>query len=362
MTWTIVLCTLTGLALAATLLSFVRVAHGFFRSFSFPRLQILAVALALLPLIVAFVRPIGVMEVAVVADLVTIVIQSLSILPFTPLWRKQSKALTAEAAGDASVSILSCNVKMSNRDYDATLRMARAADPDIAVFMETDQPWCDALDPLRESLPHVVAAPEDNAYGMILFSRLPLEDTLIDHIVMEEVPSIAATVTLRDGQRFRLHAIHPEPPVPSVDSVGRDAELLQVAAIVAEESLPSVVSGDLNDVAWSHTTRLFQRVSGLLDPRIGRGFYNTFDARFPFLRWPLDHLFHDPRFALVDMQRLPAGGSDHFPMLFRLALTRSTEGAAAPKPEDSQDRQERREIVREGKELDREAIGTDWET
>lgn len=362
MTWTIVLCTLTGLALLATLLSFVRVAHGFFRSFSFPRLQIFAVAVVLLPLVVVFVRPMGLMEMTAAANLVTIIIQALSILPFTPVWRKQSKAKKASEVGDESVTILSCNVKMSNRDYDATLRMARDGDPDIAVFMETDQPWCDALEPLRETLPHVVAAPESNAYGMILFSRLALDDIRIDHLVMEEVPSITVTVTLRDGQRFRLHAVHPEPPVPSIDSVGRDAELLIVADTVSKESLPSIVSGDLNDVAWSHTTRLFQRVSGLLDPRIGRGFYNTFDARFPFLRWPLDHLFHDPRFALVDIQRLPAGGSDHFPMLFRLALTGSAEGAATPTPEDTGDRQERREIVREGKDLDREAIGTDWET
>ncbi|BDA86648.1 endonuclease [Aureimonas sp. SA4125] len=361
MIWTILLCTLTGLVLAATLLSFVRVAHGFFRSFSFPRLQIFAVAVVLLPLIILFVRPMGLMEVTAAADLATIVIQALSILPFTPLWRRQSKAKAASEVGDESVTILSCNVKMSNRDYDATLRMTREGDPDIAVFMETDQPWCDALDSLRETLPHVVAAPEDNAYGMILFSRLSLSDIRIDHLVMDEVPSITVTVTLRDGQRFRLHAVHPEPPVPSVDSVGRDAELLLVADIVSKESLPSVVSGDLNDVAWSHTTRLFQRVSGLLDPRIGRGFYNTFDARFPFLRWPLDHLFHDARFALVDMQRLPAGGSDHFPMLFRLALTPNTAGAAEPQPEDAEDRAEMREIVAESETLDRAAIGVDWE-
>ena len=153
----------------------------------------------------------------------------------------------------------------------------------------------------------------------------------------------------------------PEPPVPSADSAGRDAELLQVATVVVEESLPSIVSGDLNDVAWSHTTRLFQRVSRLLDPRVGRGFYNTFDARYRFVRWPLDHLFHDARFALVDMQRLPAGGSDHFPMLFRLALTPNSEDAERPESEDRSDRQERQAIVDDGLSIDRKAIGSDWE-
>jgi endonuclease/exonuclease/phosphatase (EEP) superfamily protein YafD len=292
---------------------------------------------------------------------VVVIVQSLSIMPFTPLWKRQSKSYKGRPGDLNVVSILSYNVKMSNRDYGATLAIARSCDPDIAVFMETDQPWCDALMPLKEGLPHVVADAQDNAYGMILFSRFPLSEISVDYLVMEDVPSFAMTVTLPDGQPFRFHAVHPEPPVPHIDSVGRDAELLTVADIVAKEKLPSIVSGDLNDVAWSHTTRLFQRVSRLLDPRIGRGFYNTFDARFPFLRWPLDHLFHDARFAIIDMQRLPAGGSDHFPMFFRLALTRSAEGADMPDPEDATDRAEKREIIAEGEALDRDAIGIDWE-
>ena len=87
---------------------------------------------------------------------------------------------------------------------------------------------------------------------------------------------------------------------------------------IAREAKPVIVAGDLNDVAWSRTSRLFRRLSGLIDPRIGRGFYNSFHAHHWWLRWPLDHVFYSPDFLLHGLQRLPAFGSDHFPILIDL--------------------------------------------
>jgi hypothetical protein len=80
------------------------------------------------------------------------------------------------------------------------------------------------------------------------------------------------------------------------------------------------VAGDLNDVAWSATTRLFRQLSGLLDLRTGRGLYNTFNANHWYARWPLDHFFVSSHFKVIDIQRMPPVGSDHFPLLINLAV------------------------------------------
>jgi endonuclease/exonuclease/phosphatase (EEP) superfamily protein YafD len=209
-------------------------------------------------------------------------------------------------------------------------------------------------------MPFVIEQPQDNAYGMTVYSRLPLIAAEVRFLVMDEVPSIKAAVALPDGRKFRLYVLHPEPPVPSEDTLGRDGELILTAKETVSDPLPAIVTGDLNDVAWSRTTRRFQRLSGLLDPRVGRGFYNSFDARFPLLRWPLDHLFHDAQFRLVGIARLPYIGSDHFPMQFDLALAETEAGNKPGKP-GRKDAVEAYSVVKEASELERAPIGTDWE-
>ena len=253
--------------------------------------------------------------------------------------------------GQPRLTVAVSNVLQSNRMADRLIEVLAAADADVMLFVETDQWWRERLDVLRRSHPHTVQCPLSNTYGMLLYSRLPLLDPTVEFLVQPDIPSIQAHVQIEEHTTVWLNCVHPRPPAPgeSDDSLERDAELLLVGKRVCDAEEPVVVCGDLNDVAWSRTTRLFQKTSRLVDPRKGRGMFSTFHARLPGLRFPLDHILHSTAFRLVEMRRLPFVGSDHFPVVATLSLEPdATADQEAPAP-DAGDEQETRETIAEGR-------------
>jgi endonuclease/exonuclease/phosphatase (EEP) superfamily protein YafD len=218
------------------------------------------------------------------------------------------------------------------------------------LTLETDQTWQNELAKIEKDYPYRVPVPLDNLYGMHLYSKLKLVDSEVKFILSNEIPSIHTTVILPSGQAVQLYCLHPKPPSPTEakDSTLRDAELLIVGDQIKDLDESCIVMGDLNDVAWSRTTRLFQRISGLLDPRVGRRYINTFHADYKFLRWSLDHLFHSTDFALVHMERLPHIGSDHFPIYVVLQSSRIFEQSQEELEQTDSDEKEAQEAIQEG--------------
>lgn len=249
----------------------------------------------------------------------TLAWQTTHFIAYFPPYPKQVQSV--DNCGDGrSFSLLNANVLMTNRDHGALLRLVKQRQPDALLLLETDAIWADAIEPLRVIYPYRISEPLPNTYGMILLSRLPMRGK-VRHLLQPGVPSVEAQLILKDGSEVRLHALHPEPPLPGDDSGERDAELVMVGRQVRDEGKAAIVIGDLNDVAWSRTSKLFREVAGMGDPRVGRGLYPTFTAKYPLLRWPLDHLFVSPHLKLMSIDVLRDIGSDHFPVYFRLCLT-----------------------------------------
>lgn len=329
------LAVLGVLVVLQTVLSLLRGSSWWLRIFDFPRPQIAGGSIGLLGLFgfanVGIEAALPGEDILLVLMSLAVAVQSWQMLPYTPLWKRQVPDAAPGAPLSDRLRIVVSNVRMDNRRHDRWLATIRAEHPDLIVVVEIDSRWQYSLRALESDYPHRLLLPQDNTYGLALYSRLPLLDREVRHLVEQDVPSLFATVRLRSGRCVRCVALHPRPPRPDIaqDSDFRDAELARAADVVRKPApLPLVVVGDLNDVAWSHTTHRFQRLARVLDPRIGRGLFATFHAEHRFFRYPLDHVFHSNDFDLVELRRLPYVGSDHFPILIEIVLRPPT----APRP------------------------------
>ncbi|MCA1803153.1 MAG: endonuclease/exonuclease/phosphatase family protein [Rhodothermaceae bacterium] len=321
------------------------------RGWDFPRLQLFFLSLLLLTaelllLDLSFTKS----RIIIAAGLACTMYLVWWIIPYTRLsFKEVAQAINPEP--DNSLEIMVSNVLMDNQKAHLLLKVVQDNDPDILVTLETNSWWEDQLRDLEQDYPYSIKCPLENRYGMHVYSKLELVDFKIRYLIERDIPSIRARVVLPSGRKVQLHFLHPSPPSPTEKETSkeRDAELITIAKEVspddefsdmgAEDPDPVVVTGDLNDVAWSQTTRLFRKISGLLDPRVGRGMYNTFHAEHSLIRWPLDHLFHSHHFNLIRIKRLPYIGSDHFPILVALELTNGedNEGSGLEASQDDEE-------------------------
>ncbi len=323
-----------------------------FRGADFPRLQILALGFVAFILLIFWQTPWSLPREIILTGLIAALAYQLKmVLPYTFIWKKQVAQVRPEQLDESrQISIIVSNVLTPNTQYHLLVEQIAKHKPDLVLTLETDQAWQKALSVIEADYPYRVPVPLDNLYGMHLYSKLKLKDIDVKFILSNEIPSIHCTVILPSGQPVSLYCLHPKPPSPTEakDSTLRDAELLIVGDQIKDLDESCIVMGDLNDVAWSRTTRLFQRISGLLDPRVGRKYVNTFHANYWFLRWSLDHVFHSNDFALVKMERLPYIGSDHFPVHVILQTGKIFEQVQEELEQTDADEQEAQQAIQEG--------------
>ncbi len=323
----IALYAIGGLFMVATLLPLVRHDHWVVRVFDFPHVQVTVVNLLIfVGLVILFPVSGWFHTLFLIALFGCILYQAYIIYPYTPIAYRQVKRTKSSVAAN-NISLMIANVLMYNRDVENCLKRVEEVDPDVLLMVETNEWWVKKIESVRQKYPYCVEYPLENTYGMLLYSKLEFEDFDIKFLVKPDIPSFHGKVVLSSGQRVNLHCLHPEPPSPteSETSTKRDAELLIVGKTLVDSTQPTLVAGDLNDVAWSYTTRLFIKISGLLDPRMGRGFYSTFHARYSLMRWPLDHIFMSRHFKLVALKRLSPYGSDHLPIYTKVTYEISAE-------------------------------------
>ena len=240
----------------------------------------------------------------------------LSIIPFTFLGVKKVRKITKDPHKE-QLKLMIFNVYQYNEAYQKTLDTIREVNPDVLLLVETCSKWEKALEGLNEVYPYGLKAVQENTYGMMLWSKKQLKSKEIHFIVKKDIPSMEVLMEL-GGMPLRIFGLHPKPPAPGEAeyATNKDKELIRTGKRLAklEDKEARLLIGDLNDVAWSKSNMLFKKITGMKDPREGRGFYGTFPTYLP-LKIPLDHVFCSEELELIDFEVLGNIGSDHCPVV-----------------------------------------------
>ncbi len=347
---------LAGLIAFITIWGWLPLDHWWVRSVDFPRIQILVLGIiAWFGMLLFWSQWQLGQWMLFVALSMTLAFQLRMVLPYTKLWKKEVQSAKSKPESKPhQLKIMVSNVLTTNDKTQDLIDLVDQRQPDILITLESDKKWESALSQIESDYPYTVKVPLDNLYGMHLYSKVELIEPEVKYLIIDDIPSIHTQLRLHSGRIIWLYCLHPMPPSPTEadKSTTRDAEILMVGKHIKENEQMAILAGDLNDVAWSKTTRRFQRISGLLDPRIGRHFINTFHVDYPFLRWALDHIFHSACFTLVSIERMPSIGSDHFPVMTILQYEpeeTNNQEQNAPKAQ-AEDIKETENKIKQGKE------------
>ncbi len=321
--------------------------HWFFRTADFVRIQSLVIQFLLLALLFYFEENFTLITwILLVALIVTMFYQSYKIFPYSSFFpRKKSKDTS-----DGHLSILAGNVLQTNSCYPDFINEIKRFDPDLVLAMETNKDWENCLSEIETDYPFSVKVPLENFYGMHLYSKKELENVKVKYKIEDDKPSIFFDFPIEGKEPIYFCCLHPAPPSPTENETSkeRDAELMLTGKHIRKLDKPTVVCGDMNDVVWSRTTRLFKKMTGMIDPRVGRGFFTTYHANYFFLRFPLDHLFHTRDLYVGRMERSKNFGSDHFAMYYEIHHKKHVSTPKNPKM-NGEDKEEVEELIEEGK-------------
>lgn len=191
----------TGLFAFVTLLPLWRHRAWWVRVWEFPRLQLatlLAVLLVAQAPLLDYGQPWHLL--ASLTSAACLIYQLWWIAPYTRLWRNEVLRAEPDAPGPR-IRVMATNVLGPNRQAERLLALVHEYRPDVLVTLETDSWWEAHLDQLSDDYPHSIRCPQDNLYGMHVYSRLPLEEPELKFLVEDDVPSMHARVRVDDSLR-----------------------------------------------------------------------------------------------------------------------------------------------------------------
>lgn len=196
---------------------------------------------------------------------------------------------------------------------------------DVILLLEADTAFSPSIQTLAREFPyHIERLSDDSPWGIALLSRYPFSEVrAVDLLDLEDLIMLDARIITPSGP-VRVVGIHPPNPISAGSANLRDEFMEKLADYLNRDAgIPTVVFGDLNSTIWSPKLREFLSKTSLRDAQRGHGMLSTWHAFLAhyadFLGVPIDMTLVSLGLTVEDRRAGPALGSDHLPVLTRVA-------------------------------------------
>lgn len=233
----------------------------------------------------------------------------------TGFWNWHS--LDGQSNEPADLVVSHINVLKFNQKHYDLIESLKSSDneSDIISFQEVDFTWNnDLLNAFKTEYPYIISHPRKDCYGLLVMSRLPIEDHKITSV--QNLPHIEATILVK-SKPTKMVFMHASTPMNANRHNKRNEQILAVQEM---KEGPEFVIGDFNSVPWdSYISELKNNLS-ISDSR--STYQGTYPSHLPF-KIPIDYIFHGQEWECVSFEVMTRMTSDHLGIQGRYKLNQN---------------------------------------
>ncbi len=224
----------------------------------------------------------------------------------------------APATGNDSLTVVSFNVDQKASIRDSAFNWISTIEPDIVVLTEATEAWI-AFPEHAAPYRYLNDLPGDRTFGIAVLARQDLDVELLQITqVRDTLAKIEASI---GSQPIVIYAVQSWVASNESDARLHEEYMSEVGRLAGEETVPTVVVGDFQSSPWSHSFQSMLAEGHLVDSLIGYGIQTTWPAnRWAFFRLPFDNLVHSAELTTVDRYLGPMFGTEHRPIVVKLAI------------------------------------------
>ncbi len=247
---------------------------------------------------------------------ITAVAGVLSLLPF---WISDTQQ-PASSKSQRQWRVVLFNVHTANTNHTRVVEFLSNTNADFVVLLEVNNSWARSLEPLKAAYPHFEITPRPGAFGIAMFSRVPIARFEQFQFAGAGGPTIVARID-RGPRPLTIVATHTLPPISPSYAAQRNQHLSDLAEYCSRQENEVIVLGDLNITSWSPFFDDLITNSGLRDSRLGHGIQPSWPARRWPSRIPIDHCLVSSGIFVRDRKIGQDLASDHLPVIVDFSLT-----------------------------------------